>query len=99
MLTRSGFDLPAVTRWISRRVIVWKRKPLPASLVKNRGGVICAVEDMWATTSRTLQPAHSDGLSQSASGSSARASTSEDRSTAIICQVSMDPPLSARPTR
>ena len=52
-----------------------------------------AVAIMWPTTSRTVQPVHSDGLPQSASGSVASASTSEARSTLIICQVSIVSPI------
>jgi hypothetical protein len=65
----------------------------PVSLVTNLGGVMFAVAIMWPTTSRTVQPAHSEGLSQSASGSTARALTSDARSSLIICQVSMVSPL------
>lgn len=41
-----------------------KLKPLPRKPWKNFGGVIAAVAAMWATTSRTLHPAHSEGVSQ-----------------------------------
>ncbi len=39
-----------------------KRKPLPTYLAMNRPGVIFAVVVMCARTSRTVQPAHRDGV-------------------------------------
>ncbi len=84
---------PVPTRAISLRVMAWKLKLLPASLAKNFGGVMLAVDTMCATTSRTVQPVHRDGLSQSASESFPSASTSDERSILIICQVSMTPPI------
>ena len=87
--TRSASLRPALTWSMSLRVRAWKLKPVPINLPKKRGGVISAVAIMCATTSRTVQPVHSDGLSQSASGSLSSASTSPARSAPIICHVSM----------
>ncbi len=47
-----------------------------------------AVAIMWLTTSRTLHPEHSDGLLQLTSGSAPSASTSDARSSLVICHVS-----------
>ena len=57
-----------------------KLKPLPMILAKNAGGVIMALAVMWATTSRTDQPPHSDGLSHCSGVRVERSSASAARS-------------------
>jgi uncharacterized protein (DUF2236 family) len=67
-----------------------KLKPLPRKPWKNFGGVIAAVAAMWATTSRTLHPAHSEGVSQaSAAGSVFRSRTRAWRSGRTRSQISI----------
>src|SRR5690242_18136754 len=73
-----------------------KLNPEPIILPKNAGGVSLAAEVMWASTSRTVQLAHSEGLAQSSVPRSRRSSARALRSACTVGQMSMCPPLGRR---
>src|SRR5690242_16769435 len=73
-----------------------KLNPEPIILPKNVGGVSLAAEVMWASTSRTVQLSHSEGLAQSSVPRSRRSSARALRSACTVGQMSMCPPLGRR---
>ena len=73
-----------------------KLNPEPIILPKNAGGVSFAAEVMWASTSRTVQSPHSEGLAQSSSLRPRRSPARALRSVCTVGQISMSPPLGRR---
>lgn len=74
-----------------------KLKPALAMPAKNFTGVIDAVADRWATTSRTVHLAHREGVSHCAGVSAVRSSARAPRSAAMVVQMSVTAPSSAQP--
>src|SRR3954454_12394044 len=64
-----------------------KLKPLASSFPKKLAGPILAVAVMCASTSRTDQPVHNDGVSQLASGNASRSAARASRSALIVGQM------------
>ena len=68
-----------------------KLKPEPAKPAKNFPGVICAVEAMCASASRTVHSVHRDRVRQRSSARSSRSSARAPRSRAMVLQRSLMP--------
>jgi hypothetical protein len=66
-----------------------KLKPEPINLGKKEAGVTFAVAVMWASTSRTVQSLHRDGVAHCCSLIGARSAASAARSARTTGQMSM----------
>src|ERR1700748_3447267 len=73
-----------------------KLNPEPIILPMNTGGVSLAAEVMWASTSRTVQSLHSEGLAHSSVPRFRRSSARALRSAWTVGQMSIRPPLGSR---
>ena len=81
-----------------------KLNPEPIIRPKNAGGVSLAAEVMWASTSRTVQPLHSEGVAQSSLLRPRRSAARAVRSACTVGQISVvpmdvSPRAAARPAR
>ena len=76
-----------------------KLNPEAIRPAKNAGGVSVPAEVMWASTSRTVQSPHSEGVAQSSSPSARRSAARALRSAWTAGQISvpMSPPHRSRP--
>src|SRR5437016_4237031 len=89
-LKRASVSAGDAPLWVTMSLLCMRLMLNPEEIIltKNWGGLILAVAVMWASTSRTDQSLHSDGLAHCSSLSPARSAARASRSPWIVPHMS-----------